>query len=93
MLAVQQRLPPDSLHAQVKPKNVGRSKKQGVYVFENIVGKWGFLIAGILFLIAAIMPFAEGQTVKVSFFVIGIAFLVIGTAIARKRRADTPSKR
>jgi hypothetical protein len=58
-------------------------------MFKNFIGKWGFLIAGITFLIAAIMPFAEGQTVKVSFFVIGIAFL----AIARKRRADTPPNR
>jgi hypothetical protein len=59
----------------------------------NFIGKWGFLIAGILFLIAAIIPFAEGQVVKVSFFVIGIAFLVVFTAITRKRRADTPPKR
>jgi len=58
-------------------------------MFKNFIGKWGFLIAGIIFLMAAIMPFAEGQTVKVSFFVIGIAFL----SIARKRRADTPPKR
>ena len=54
-------------------------------MFKNFIGKWGFLIAGIIFLIAAIMPFAEGQTVKVSFFVIGIAFLAIvacaGTAM------------
>lgn len=60
---------------------------------KNFVGKWGFLTAGILFLIAAIVPFAEGQTVKVSFFVIGIALLVVGTAIARKRRTDTLPKR
>ena len=62
-------------------------------MFKNIFRKWGFLVAGILFLIAAIMPFAEGRTFKVSFFVIGIAFLVIGAAIERKRRADTPPKR
>ena len=61
-------------------------------MFKNFVGKWGFLIAGILFLIAAIVPFAGGQTVKVSFFVIGIALMVVGAAIARKRRADTPPK-
>ena len=38
-------------------------------MFKNFVGKWRFLIVGILFLIAAFMPFAEGQPVKVSFFV------------------------
>ncbi len=57
-------------------------------MFRNIIGKWGFLSAGIIFLVAAIMPFAEGQAVKVSFFVIGIAFLVI----ARKKRVDIPPK-
>jgi|GEM_PF-3367449 len=72
---------------------LARSKTQGGHMFKNFVGKWRFLIVGILFLIAAIMPFEEGQPVKVSFFVIGIAFLVIGTVIARKRRADTPPKR
>lgn len=60
---------------------------------KNIIEKWGFLIAGILFLIASIIPFVGGEAVKVPFFVIGIALLVVGAAIARKRRADTPPKR
>ncbi|HHY55937.1 MAG TPA: LPXTG cell wall anchor domain-containing protein [Chloroflexi bacterium] len=59
---------------------------------KNIIGNWGFLIAGILFLIAAIIPFVGGETVRVSFFVIGIALLLAGAAIARKRRADAPPK-
>lgn len=62
-------------------------------MLKNIIGKWGLLIAGILFLIAAIIPFVGGETVKVSFFVIGVALLVAGAAIARKRRADTPPKK
>jgi len=62
-------------------------------VQKSIIGKWGFIIAGTLFLIAAIMPFAEGKTVNVAFFVIGIAFLMVGAAIVRKSRADTPPKR
>jgi LPXTG-motif cell wall-anchored protein len=62
-------------------------------MLKTIIEKWGVLIAGILFLIAALIPLVEGETVKVSFFVIGIALLVVGTAIARKRRTDTSSKR
>jgi uncharacterized membrane protein HdeD (DUF308 family) len=62
-------------------------------MLKTIIEKWGVLIAGILFLIAALIPLVEGETVKVSFFVIGIALLVVGTAIARKRRADTSPKR
>jgi len=56
-------------------------------------GRWGFLIAGILFVIGAIMPFAEGRTVKVPLFVIGMALLVLGAAIARKRGTDTSPMR
>ncbi len=55
---------------------------------KNIIGKWGFIIAGILFLIAAILPLAEGRTFNAATFVLGIALLVIGTAVARKKRAD-----
>ncbi len=62
-------------------------------MLKNIIGKWGLLIAGILFLIAAIIPFVGGETVKVSFFVIGIALLVAGVAIARRRRTDISPKR
>ena len=62
-------------------------------MFKNFLRKWGFLTAGILFLIAALIPLAEGQAVTVSFFVIGIAFLVIGSAIARKKPTDGPPKR
>lgn len=56
-------------------------------MLKNIIGKWGFIIAGILFLIAAIMPIAAGKTLKVSFFVIAIALLVIGAGVVRKKRA------
>ncbi len=59
---------------------------------QNILGRWGFIIGGILFLIAAVMSFAAGRTFKVTFFVIAIAFLVIGAAIAGCKQADTPSK-
>lgn len=59
---------------------------------KNMIGNWGFLIAGILFLIAAIIPFVGGETIRVSFFVIGIALLLAGAAIARKRRTDAPPK-
>ncbi len=61
-------------------------------MFKNFIGKWGLLIAGIIFLIAAIIPFVQGDTVKVTFFVIGIALLIAGIAIVRKKRASTLPK-
>ena len=59
---------------------------------QNIVRRWGFIIGGILFLIAALVPLASGRTLNVTFFVIGIAFLIIGAGIARKSRDASPPK-
>jgi uncharacterized membrane protein HdeD (DUF308 family) len=57
---------------------------------RNIVRRWAFVIAGILFLIAALVPFAERRTFNAAFFVLGIAFLVVGAAIARRNRGSSP---
>jgi hypothetical protein len=43
----------------------------------------GVILASIPFLIAAIIPFASGKTLKVSFYVIGIAVLVISAGVVR----------
>ena len=59
-------------------------------MLQNILGKSGFIIAGILFLIVAIVPFAAGRILNVAFFVLGIAFLVVRAAAARKKGASTP---
>jgi hypothetical protein len=59
---------------------------------KNIVGRWGFIIGGILFLIAALVPLATGSPFEAKFFIIGIALLVIGAAIARKGRNETSNK-
>jgi cobalamin biosynthesis protein CobD/CbiB len=53
-------------------------------MIQNFVGRWGFIVAGILFLIAAILPFLAGEKFNVTFFVISVALLLIATAIARK---------
>jgi hypothetical protein len=60
---------------------------------KNIIGTWGFIIAGIIFLIAAIIPFLAGRTINPAFFVISVALLVVGAAIARKTRVNAPPKR
>jgi hypothetical protein len=57
---------------------------------QSMMGRWGFTIGGVLFLIAAIMPWMGGQKVSVSFFVLGIAFLIIGAAARQKHAAGPP---
>lgn len=54
-------------------------------MLKKIVSTWGFNIAGIMFLIAGIIPLMAGQKFKAAFFVIGIAFLVVGAGVSRRR--------
>ena len=51
-----------------------------------IIAVWGFLAAGLLFLLAATVPLLSGGRMRPSFFVLAMAFLVLGAAIARKNR-------
>ena len=62
-------------------------------MLKDFLARWGFSIAGILFLAAGVMPLAEGQPFKAGLFIIGITFLAIGAPIARKGRAANPPKR
>ena len=53
----------------------------------HFIGRWGFIIAGVIFMLAALISMAGGRSMNVAFFVLGIAFLVIGGGIARRNRA------
>jgi hypothetical protein len=54
---------------------------------EKLIEKWGYLIAGIIFLGAALLP--TTSSVRGVFLVLAMAFLVIGAAIAKKRGDST----
>ncbi len=62
-------------------------------MLQNIIGTWGLIIAGIMFLIAAILPLVAGRPFNAALFVIGVALLVIGAGVARKKRAGAPLRR
>lgn len=62
-------------------------------MLKDFLARWGFVIAGILFFVAGVMPLAEGQPFKAGAFTIGIVFLANGAAIARRRRVATRPKR
>lgn len=54
--------------------------------------KLGLILAGALFIFAAIKPaLADGGGLNVTFFVIGIACALIGFAVGRKQGGSTPS--
>ncbi len=48
---------------------------------------WAFLAAAVIFLCAALEPLLKGGRVSVTFFVLSMAFFVIGSAAARKRKS------
>ena len=50
----------------------------------TMIVKWGMVLAGALFLFAAVKPTFRGGTLDVTFFVIGIACLLIGFVLLRK---------
>jgi len=50
----------------------------------NIV-RFGFLLAGLLFLLAAVKPAFRGGSLNATFLVIGVACIVLGSVIGRKR--------
>ena len=46
---------------------------------------FGLLLAGALFVFAAVKPTFVGETLNVTFFVVGVACALIGVALLRKR--------
>ena len=50
----------------------------------QLIVKLGMLLAGLLFLFAAIKPAITGGTLNVTFFIIGIACALIGVVLLRK---------
>ncbi len=61
-------------------------------MLKDFFARWGFVIAGILFFVAGIMPLAGGQPFRAGAFIIGITLLVIGAATARRRRVAASPK-
>jgi hypothetical protein len=53
---------------------------------QSFIGRWGFIIAGALFMIGGLVPLLDKGKTNVPLFVIGLAFLVLGMRIAKKNR-------
>lgn len=48
---------------------------------------WGFVFAGIVFLIVGAMPVFRGGSPRITYIVLAIAFMLIGAAIGRRARS------
>lgn len=55
------------------------------------VAIWGFVVAGLLFMVAAFLPMLRGGSMNAVFFPVGVVFLVLAAAINKTRRpTDSP---
>lgn len=54
---------------------------------QRFSGKWGFLVASVLFWIAAVWPVMTGGKFNAAFFVLAVVFLVLALGISKKGRA------
>jgi succinate-acetate transporter protein len=57
---------------------------------QRIVARWSFIVAGIVFLVVAVAPLVRGGALKPVFFVLAMVFLVLGAAMARRRKSGPP---
>jgi len=53
---------------------------------RSVIAVWGFVGAGLLFLVAAALSVLHGGHGKPAFLILGMVFLLLGAAIARKNR-------
>ena len=52
---------------------------------------WGFGVAAVLAIVAALLPVLKGERLNVSFLGVGVVFLVLAVAAAKRAHAsDTP---
>ena len=55
------------------------------------IAAWGFLVAGILFLVAAVVPLARGGVVNFTFLLLAGVFVVLGTIVGKRSRPNNSS--
>ena len=48
------------------------------------VASWGFFVAGVLFMVAVLVPLLRGRPMNVTFLGVAVVCLVLGVATARK---------
>ena len=58
---------------------------------RETVGRWLFLLVALLSLIAALIPVLRGRPINVTFFAVGVVWLIIALAVAAKTRKRSGS--
>lgn len=60
---------------------------------ERLIAPLGFIAAGVLFLVAAVVPLAKGRPVNAAFIPVGVIFFVLGAALLKKVKSDSAPPR
>lgn len=55
---------------------------------ERLIAPFGFIAAGVLFVIAAFIPLAKGRAPNTVFIPVGVVFFILGAALLRKVKSD-----
>jgi hypothetical protein len=58
---------------------------------ERLIAPAGFIAAGVLFVIAAVVPLAKGRPLNATFIPLGVVFFILGAAMWRKVKSDGSS--
>ena len=54
---------------------------------QKRIATWGFVFAGAMFLIAGLVPMIGGSDLNITFFILGIVFLILGAGVVKRSRA------
>lgn len=60
---------------------------------ERLIAPFGFIAAGVLFVIAALVPLAKGGAPNTVFIPVGVVFFILGAALMRKVKSDSRPSR
>lgn len=56
---------------------------------QTKVAVWGFITAGVLSVVAAVIPMLRGGRLNVTFFALSVVWFVLGAAVAKKNRSNS----
>jgi hypothetical protein len=57
--------------------------------WERKIAPLGFVVAGALFVVAAVVPAIKGQPLDATFLALGVVFAILGVALWRKSGDST----
>lgn len=56
---------------------------------ERLIAPFGFIAAGLLFWVAALVPLAKGRPLNAAFIPVGVVFFILGAALWKKVKSDS----